>query len=123
MQVSDDGFKLHLLDATTSFLLHWQSGVRAAAEAAGSSAASRHSLHQKRRQLLAQCAERLAEYRHFCHSAAGASAAPAGGPDLATRVERALDTLEVSSHLCACSIRFLIIVRVCVFTGGSTRVN
>ena len=97
-------FKLHLLDAATSFLVSWQEGVRAAAEAAGSSAAARHGLHEQRRRLVAQCAERLAEYRHLCHAAQGSSSSSrrrrsASGstatPDFAYRVGQALAELEV----------------------------
>jgi len=92
-QASDPEFKLHLLAAATALLVRWQSGVRAAAEAAGSSASARQGLHEQRRRLLAQCAERLAEYRHLCHAATGGSGTAMG--DQAAAIDRSLNELEV----------------------------
>ena len=51
----------------------------------------------QRRRLVAQCAERLAEYRHLVHAAATGNA-----DEAAARVSQNLDTLEagqVSAHL------------------------
>ena len=46
-QEAEPAFKLHLLDAATSFLVRWLSRVRDAAAAAGNTAAARHGLHEE----------------------------------------------------------------------------
>ena len=46
--------------------------------------------------LLAQCAERLAEYRHLCHAATGPSTAMG---DQAAAIDRSLNQLEVRGAL------------------------
>ena len=54
-------------------------------------------LQQKR--LVAQCAERLAEYRHLVHGAAGGAR-----DEMAFKVGQSLDALESGQVRCCCSV-------------------